>query len=107
MTLTQRMLLLLLPELRDVPEPEKASALRKARDTDLDVPELLGIAVAVVAVTALTQYSLAGASAWSRLAALLANFALAVPLLALCAGPFHLRRLRRGLRSQARPPRRS
>jgi hypothetical protein len=104
MTLTQRTLLVLLPELRDVPDPDWTSALRMARDTELDVPELLGMAVAVVAVTALTQYGVAGSSAWSHLAALLANFAVAVPLLALCVAPFHLRRLRRGLRSRAKQP---
>jgi hypothetical protein len=100
MAVMRKAWLLLLPELRRFPPEEQDCALAKARETVLDVPELIGMAFAVVAVTALTQYSLADASALSRFAAALVNFAVALPLMVLCAGPFHVRRLRRGLRAQ-------
>lgn len=91
---------LLLPELRRFAPQEQDAAFAKARDTELDVPELLGMALAVVAVTALTQYSLTDFSLASGFGAAALNFAVAIPLMAMCAGPFHVRRLRRGLRAQ-------
>ena len=68
--------------------------------------ELAGMAAARVVVTALTRYSLADTNIAARLGATLVNFVIAVPLLAACLGPFHLRRLRRGLREQLRGRRR-
>ena len=90
----------MLPELRGFPAAERGSALRTARDTPLDMLELLGMAAGLVVVTALTRYVLPDGEAATRFAAVLLNFAVAVPLLALVLGPFHLRRLRRGLREQ-------
>ena len=95
-----RVILVLLPELRRFPAAERGSALRAARDTPLDMLELLGMAAGLVVVTALTRYVLPDGEAATRFAAVLLNFAVAVPLLALVLGPFHLRRLRRGLREQ-------
>lgn len=92
--------LLLLPELRGFAPEDRGIALAQARHTELDVVELIGMAFAIVVVTALTQYSLADSSLASRLGAATLNFAVAIPLMAVCAGPFHLRRLRRGLRAQ-------
>lgn len=90
----------LLPELREFPAPEQDAALRTARDTPLDLLELLGMAFGLVLVTAGTRFGAAGLGLAERFAGTLANFVLALPLLALCLGPFHLRRLRRGLRQQ-------
>ena len=90
----------LLPELRQFPEPERDLALQQARETPLDVIELVGMAVALVVVTALTKYSVPDPSMASRFALALINFAVAMPLLVATLGPFHLRRLRRGLRRQ-------
>lgn len=92
----------LLPELRQFPEAERDQALLLARETSLDVVELVGIAVGLVVVTALTKYSVSDPSMVSRLALALINFAVAMPLLVAVLGPFHLRRLRRGLREQLR-----
>ncbi len=92
----------LLPELRQFPAAEQDEALRVARRTELDFVELLGMATGLLVVTALTRYTLADASMSTRFVATLANFAVALPLLAVALGPFHLRRLRRGLRNQLR-----
>jgi hypothetical protein len=51
-------------------------------------------------VTALTRYALPDPTLPTRTAAALLNAAVALPLLVLLLGPFHLRRLRRGLREQ-------
>lgn len=90
----------LLPELRQFPEAERDQALQHARETSLDVIELVGMAVGLVGVTALTKYSVPDPSMASRFALALINFAVAMPLLVAVLGPFHLRRLRRGLRQQ-------
>lgn len=90
----------LLPELRKFPEAERDEALQRARETPLDVIELVGMAVGLVVVTALTKYSVPDLSMASRFALALVNFAVAMPLLVAVLGPFHLRRLRRGLRQQ-------
>lgn len=90
----------LLPELRQFPEAERDQALQRARETSLDVIELVGMAVGLVVVTALTKYSVPDPSMASRFALALINFAVAMPLLVAVLGPFHLRRLRRGLRTQ-------
>jgi hypothetical protein len=90
----------LLPELKQFPEAERDLALQQARETPLEVIELVGMAVGLVAVTALTKYSVPDSSMASRFALALVNFAVAMPLLVAALGPFHLRRVRRGLRLQ-------
>jgi hypothetical protein len=92
----------LLPELRQFPSAERDGALRAARDTALEIVELFGMAAGLVLVTALTRYSFPDTSVFSRSTAALRNFALAIPLLTVALGPFHIRRLRRGLRDQLR-----
>lgn len=93
--------LLLLPDLRRFPEEERAAAIRDARDTELDLIELAGAGVALLLATWLTRYSLAeSADGLDRILACLLNFAVALPLLVAGFLPFHLRRLRRGLREQ-------
>lgn len=90
----------LLPELRHFPAAEQDAALKAARDTALDMLELLGMAAGLVVVTGLTKYSLSDSGMSTRFGAALLNFVVALPLLAVCLGPFHVRRLRRGLREQ-------
>ncbi len=95
-----RLWLALLPELRRFPPAEQDRALEAARQTALDLPELLGMAAGLVAVTALTRYALSDTGMSSRFGAAMLNFGVALPLLLALLGPFHLRRLRRGLREQ-------
>lgn len=92
--------LLLLPELRGLAPQRQRDALHEAGKTPLDVAELLVLAISVAVVAGLTRYTLVDASAASRLVAALVNLAVALPLIAACAAPVHLRRLRRGLRRQ-------
>jgi hypothetical protein len=97
---------LLLPELERFPPPEQPAALRRARHTDMDWLELLGVAFAVVLVTWITEYIMPTGSIGSRALALAVNAFTALPLLALAIAPLQWRRLRRGLRAQlkrARP----
>lgn len=95
-----RIWLLLLPELRGFAPQQQCHALHEAGKTPLDVAELLALAISVAVVAGLTRYTLVDVSAASRLAAALVNLAVALPLIAACAAPVHLRRLRRGLRQQ-------
>ena len=88
----------LFPELLRLPEGDRENAIRAASRTPFDVVELLGIAVGLVVVTALTRYGTTELSLGERLGMALANFAIALPLLALAVAPFHVRRVRRGLR---------
>src|SRR5688572_12301311 len=88
----------LLPELQRLPENDRADAVRAASSTPFDVIELLGIAAGLVGVTVLTRYGAAELSWVERIGAAFANFAIALPLLAVAVAPFHVRRVRRGLR---------
>lgn len=90
----------LFPELRELPADVRLRRLDQARQTPLDALELFGMAAGLVVVTALTRYAGDSLDAASRMAAALANFAVALPLLVLILGPFHVRRLRRGLRDK-------
>ncbi len=62
--------------------------------------ELAGLGFAVVGVALLTRYGVDGLALLERLSAATANFVLAVPLLAVAAGPFLWRRTRRALREE-------
>lgn len=92
----------LLPELRQFPQAERDQALQRAGETPLNVFEFVGMAVGLVAVTALTKYGAPEMTMVSRALAVLVNFAVAMPLLVAVLGPFHVHRLRRGLRAQLR-----
>jgi len=92
----------LLPELRRFPAAEQDHVLRTARDSALDLVELLGMAAALVLVTALTRHGPAAPDLAGRAIGALLDAALAAPLLVLFLGPFHLRRLRRGIHEQLR-----
>ena len=97
----------LLPELRRFPDSERSNALRLARERPLDAFEWVAMAVGLVVVTALTKFAVPDPSMASRVLVAALNFAVALPMLVAVLGPFHLRRLRRGLRAlldeQGRP----
>lgn len=92
--------MLVLPELAEFPVRDRAAALEKAGETVLDIFELIGMAFGLVLATVVTQYVLPEQSLATRFSAALLNFIVAVPLVALAVAPFHIRRLRRGLRAQ-------
>jgi hypothetical protein len=100
MPVMHKLWLMLLPELGQFPPRDQEKALKTAHETHLDIFELLGVAFGLVLVTAATQYVLPDRSLSSRFAAALVNFIIAVPLIGLAVAPFHIRRLRRGLRLQ-------
>lgn len=93
---------LVLPEVLKIAPAQRTAALRAAREARLDLIELLGMAAGLLLVTWLTRYTLDGVPLMSRIEAALANFVVAVPLLLVFVGPFHLRRMRRGLREHVK-----
>ncbi len=90
----------LYPELKEFAPKDRIDALRRAKEGSFDFVELAGIGIALVLVVTLTRYSVAGMGALQRIGAMLANFVVAIPLLVVFAGPFYVRRVRRGLREQ-------
>lgn len=91
---------LLFPELRQFEPRRQAGALKAAADTGFDAIEYVGLAVALAATVLLTRYSAADMGLADRFGAAIANFIVAIPLLLVLAGPFYIRRTRRGLRAQ-------
>jgi hypothetical protein len=91
---------LLYPQLQSFPADERARVLKSARLMPFDVVELVGIAVGLMLVTAVTRGLLAEVAVMSRVLSLLLNFLIAIPLLALLVGPFWIRRNRRGLEQE-------
>jgi len=91
---------LLYPELEGFAPQDRAGALERARHRPFDWVELAGLGFGVVAAALLTRYGADGLAVLGRLTAATANFAVAVPLLALAAGPFLWRRTRRALREE-------
>ncbi len=91
---------LLYSELADCAPARRDEALRAARDEPLDLVELCGIGLALVLVVLVTGAGGHEATAMDRLTAAVVDFAVALPLLVVLAGPFHVRRVRRGLRSR-------
>ena len=91
---------LLYPELRQFQPGRQAGALKAAADTGFDAIEYVGLAVALAATVLLTRYSAAEMGLADRFGAAIANFIVAIPLLLVLAGPFYIRRTRRGLRAQ-------
>jgi len=83
------------PQLRHVPLEQWEGMLRRARETEFDTVEWAGILVGV-AFGAFALRSGAGEPGF-LITHYLGQFVLALPLLAVLAGPFFLRRTRRGL----------
>jgi hypothetical protein len=93
---------LLYPELRAYGRQDRARLLRDARQEPFELLEWAGILAALVIVVGITRYSVAGFGLADRIAVALANFLVAIPLLVATAGPFLVRRTRRGLRQRLR-----
>ncbi len=91
---------MLYPELRKFAADDRANALRVAAETRFDAIELIGVIIALAATVLVTRYSGTGMGLADRFGAAVANFVIAIPLLLLLAGPFYLRRTRRGLQKQ-------
>ena len=91
---------LLYPELRRFPPERQAAALRTASETSFDVIEYVGMAAALVLTVVLTRYSAIDMGLAERFGAAVVNFVVAMGLLLVFAGPFYVRRTRRGLRAQ-------
>lgn len=90
----------LYPELRQFEPAGQAAALKAATDAGFDGVEQIGLIVALAATVLLTRYSAAGMGLADRFGAAIANFVVAIPVLVVVAGPFYVRRTRRGLRKQ-------
>ena len=90
---------LVYPELRDIAPALWPDALRRARALNLDVAERLGILASIAIVTYILQW--VDNESWGILTHYLAQFVLALPLLAVLVAPWLLRRTRRGLRNEA------
>ncbi len=93
---------LLYPELARFAPESREAALRRARRVPLDWVELAGLGLGVVVVAFLTRYGVTGLDVLARVSAAAANFLVAIPLLALVAGPILWRRTRRALREDPR-----
>ena len=91
---------LLYPELRQFEPGRQAGALKAASGTGFDAIEYVGLAVGLAATVLLTRYSAADMGLADRFGAAIANFIVAILLLLVLAGPFYVRRTRRGLRAQ-------
>ena len=91
---------LLYPQLCFFEPPERDTAIRRARELPFDVIELVGIAFGLVLVVSLTRYTARDFSSVDSAFLALANFVVAVPLLAVLVGPFLVRHVRRGLDEQ-------
>ena len=91
---------LLYPQLTPYRRNERDRLLRKAAETSLDFFEWTGILAAIIFAVAVTRYSAVDFGPLDRVVVALVNFAVSLILLGITAGPFLVRRTRRGLRSQ-------
>jgi hypothetical protein len=91
---------LLYPELRPYGRRDRKRLLREAREEPFDFLEWAGILAALVVVVGITRYSIGDLGPAGRFATALLNFIVAVPLLVLTAGPFFVRRTKRGLKQR-------
>jgi hypothetical protein len=91
---------LLYPELRPYGRSDRDRLLRKAKEMPLAPLEWAGILLGLVFTVALTRYGAAEAGQVGRIIVALANFVVAILLLGVTAGPFLVRRTRRGIRAQ-------
>jgi hypothetical protein len=89
---------LLYPELRPYGRGDQDRLLREARQEPFDFLEWAGILGSLVVVVAVTRYSIAELAPAARFATAIVNFIVAVPLIVLMAGPFFVRRTKRGLK---------
>lgn len=85
------------PALRRLPPAEWNAALKKARQTNFDRTEWIGILAGITFATYLLRPDAEQAAALSLPVRYFIQFIAAVPLLILVVGPFYVRRTRRGL----------
>ena len=90
----------LYPELHKFAPEVQARALRAASDVRFDAIELGGLGLALAVTVIITRYSGTDMGLADRFGAAVANFVIAIPVLLVLAGPFYIRRTRRGLRRQ-------
>ena len=89
---------LVLPELHALPPGERPMILRRAATTPFDAVELIALALGLVFVTWLTGYCVDTMGPLERFANVIANGAIALPLMAIVVAPIQWRRTRRGVR---------
>ena len=92
--------LLAYPALRQLPRSEWGEALKRARDTDFDMIEWIGLLAGVAFVTYMLRFDADHAAVPSLPVRYFVQFLVAVSLLVLVVGPFYLRRTRRDLEQQ-------
>jgi hypothetical protein len=90
------LLLWALPRIAELKPGEWAVALKRARDTNFDMIERVGVLAGIVFTTYLLRFD-ASSDDFSLPGRFFAQFVAAVPLLILFSGPFYLRCMRRGL----------
>ncbi|MCC6193949.1 MAG: hypothetical protein IT518_05715 [Burkholderiales bacterium] len=90
----------LYPDLRKFEATEQDAALRDARSVSFDAIELAGIGAAIAVTVVITRYSTVGMGLGEGIGSGLANAVVAFVLLLILAGPFYIRRVRRGLSAQ-------
>ena len=90
-------MLWLYPRLRELPPEAWASMLNKARDTNFETAEWIGVIGGVAFVAWLLGVEPSVLAIQSRFIVHLLQFVLALPLLAAVVGPIYVRRTRRGL----------
>jgi hypothetical protein len=91
---------LLYPELGPYGRSERDRLLKKAAETPLDFIEWMGILASLVLVVILTRYSALDFGLLDRIIVAVINIITSGFLLVITAGPFLVRRTRRGLHSQ-------
>lgn len=87
----------LYPRLRALPPELWDSTLRKARDTDFETVEWVGMVGGVAFIAWLAGVDALALTTLPPVIAFLIRFLFALPLLAVVVGPIYLRRTRRGL----------
>ena len=92
-----RLELALYPELEKLAPRDRPLARTTAAREPFDLIEWCGLLLAIAVATIWTRYAGSGLDVVQRVAALALNAAVAVPILGLLAGPFLIRRTRRGL----------
>jgi len=86
-----------LPRITELKPADWEDALIRARATNFDLTERIGLLIVVALVTYLLRFDVLQMADVPLPILLMAQFFAALPLLVLLAGPFYLRCLRRGL----------
>jgi cation transport ATPase len=87
----------LYPRLREVPPASWESMLSKARDTDFEMREWIGVIGGLALVAWLVEAKVSVFTTQAGFIAHLLQFVLALPVMAVLIGPIYLRKTRRGL----------